>query len=428
MQSTAVAANIASAHHEDASLLQNFLAVRAMSLLLCAPLAVEDHSLQPTPDASPAKWHLAHTTWFFETFVLSQYAHNFRPFHPAFRSLFNSYYNAVGDRPLRSLRHILSRPSLDEVHAYRTYVDQATAHLLNLDLPPAALELIVLGMNHEQQHQELIVTDVKNGLWANPLHPGYRNPADPKTARSETTSPDWRSFPEGVYAVGFEGSGFAFDNERPRHNVYLEAFRLASRLVTNGEYLEFMRDGGYNIPTLWLSDGWDSVRSNQWSAPLYWEQRDGEWWTYTIEGMQPLQLNEPVCHISFYEADAFARWAGCRLPTEFEWEIAAGSCPVHGNLLDSGALHPQPVTGTEPLEQMFGDVWEWTGSAYMPYPGFKPAAGAVGEYNGKFMCNQMVLRGGSCATPLSHIRATYRNFFPPHVRWQFMGVRLANGD
>ncbi len=237
----------------------------------------------------------------------------------------------------------------------------------------------------------------------------------------------WQSFAEGVYPAGFAGDGFAFDNEGPRHKVYLEAFRLASRLVTNGEYLEFMRDGGYSTPTLWLSDGWDCVRNN-WTAPLYWEQRDGEWWNYTIAGMQPLRLSEPVGHVSFYEADAFARWAGARLPTEFEWEVAAQTCPIGGNLLHPEVLHPQPASGGEQLQQMFGDLWEWTGSAYTPYPGFKPAAGAVGEYNGKFMCNQMVLRGGSCATPRSHIRSTYRNFFPPHVRWQFMGLRLANGD
>jgi len=414
---------------EDVPLLQQYLKLRETSLRICAPLGVEDHNLQPMPDASPAKWHLAHTTWFFETFVLSQYMDGFRPYHPTFRNLFNSYYNAVGDRPLRALRHVLSRPSLDEVHAYRNYVDEAMVHLLTLDLPPAAIELIELGINHEQQHQELIVTDVKNGLAANPLRPAYRVKPDRPASHHETTLPlAWHSFSEGVYSAGFEGSSFAFDNEGPRHNVYLDHFRLASRLVTNGEYLDFLRDGSYTNPLLWLSDGWDCVRNNQWNAPLYWEQRDGEWWNYTVEGMQPVRVNEPVCHISFYEADAYARWAGARLPSEFEWEVAARSCRVTGNFLESEALHPLPATGSEGLAQMFGDVWEWTGSAYTPYPGFKPAAGAVGEYNGKFMCNQMVLRGGSCATPQSHIRATYRNFFPPHARWQFMGVRLANGD
>ncbi|HZP21882.1 MAG TPA: ergothioneine biosynthesis protein EgtB [Terriglobales bacterium] len=426
----------------SAVLLQDFLGVRQSSMHICAPLGVEDHSLQSMPDASPAKWHLAHTTWFFETFVLSQYAERFRSYHPAFRNLFNSYYNAVGDRPLRSLRHILSRPSLEEVYAYRSFVDEAMARLLETDLPPAALELIALGLNHEQQHQELIVTDVKHGLWSNPLRPAYQTQIEGDTADPIGQALRWQSFPEGLYSVGFAGEGFAFDNEKPRHSVYLQAFRLASRLITNAEYLEFLGAGGYSTANLWLSDGWDAVRNNQWAAPLYWEQRDGDWWMYTLAGMQPLRLNEPVCHLSFYEADAYARWAGARLATEFEWEIAATTRPIKGNFLDSGALHPQPASadpfstrdgmngepGVAPLSQMFGDVWEWTASAYTPYPGFRTAPGAVGEYNGKFMCNQMVLRGGSCATPLSHIRATYRNFFPPHVRWQFMGVRLANGD
>ncbi len=411
------------------SLLRQYLKLRETSLKICAPLSVEDHSLQPMPDASPAKWHLAHTTWFFETFVLSPYMDEFHPFHPDFRNLFNSYYNAVGDRPLRALRHILSRPGLDEVHAYRIYVDEAMVHLLTLELPRAAVELIELGINHEQQHQELIVTDVKNGLWANPLRPAYRVKVEHAAASESSVVPlSWHSFREGIYSVGFEGSSFAFDNEGPRHNTYLQDFRLASRLVTNGEYLDFIRDGSYSSPLLWLSDGWDCVRNNQWNAPLYWEERDGDWWNYTLEGLQPVRLNEPVCHISFYEADAYARWAGARLPSEFEWELAARSRPVTGNFLESDALHPQPASTADGLAQMFGDVWEWTGSAYTPYPGFKTAAGAVGEYNGKFMCNQMVLRGGSCATPQSHMRASYRNFFPPHVRWQFMGVRLANGD
>jgi ergothioneine biosynthesis protein EgtB len=417
-------------YHGGDSLLQQYLNVRNTSLHICAPLDVEDHSLQSMPDASPAKWHLAHTTWFFETFVLSQFVNEFRPFHPSFRTLYNSYYNAVGDRPLRVARHILSRPTLEEVRAYRIYVDEAMVHLLTLEIPAEAVDLISLGLNHEQQHQELIVTDVKNGLWSNPLRPAYRGNKTHPGNPTSTVAPSlkWHSFPEGIHSVGFEGTGFAFDNEVPRHKVYLEGFRLTSRLVTNGEYLEFMRDGGYTSPLLWLSDGWDAVRNNQWNAPLYWEQRDGEWWNYTVEGMQPVESNEPVCHISFYEAAAFANWSGARLPSEFEWEVAAGASEVAGNFLESEALHPLPASGTKPLAQMFGDVWEWTASAYTPYPGFKTAEGAVGEYNGKFMCNQMVLRGGSCATPQSHVRASYRNFFPPHVRWQFMGLRLANGD
>jgi ergothioneine biosynthesis protein EgtB len=411
--------------------LESYLAVRRTSLQLCAPLTVEDHSLQAMPDASPAKWHLAHTTWFFETFVLSQYAEDYRPFRGEFRNLFNSYYNAVGDRPLRALRHVLSRPGLDEVHAYREYIDEAMVHLLSADPAPEALDLVRLGLNHEQQHQELIVTDVKNGLWTNPLRPAYRTAAEgqePGRAEASATAFEWRKFTRGVYTVGFTGDGFKFDNEGPGHDVFLQPFRLGSRLTTNAEYLEFMCAGAYGKAELWLSDGWDTVRNNQWNAPLYWEQRDGEWWYYTVEGVQPVPLNEPVCHVSYYEADAFARWAGARLATEFEWEIAARSCAVGGNLLETGALHPRAVQSAEPLAQMFGDVWEWTGSAYLPYPSFAPAAGAVGEYNGKFMCNQMVLRGGSCATPQAHIRPTYRNFFPPHARWQFMGIRLANGD
>ncbi|HKD84250.1 MAG TPA: ergothioneine biosynthesis protein EgtB [Terriglobales bacterium] len=412
---------------EDRSLLQQYLTVRERSLAICAPLGVEDHNLQPMPDASPAKWHLAHTTWFFETFVLSQYMNEFRPFHPSFRNLFNSYYNAVGDRPSRALRHILSRPSLDEVHAYRIYVDEAMVHLLTLELPQAALDLIALGINHEQQHQELIITDVKNGLWSNPLRPAYRAKAE-RSGSEAVPRQTWHGFAAGLYSVGFEGKSFAFDNEGPRHEVYLQPFRIASRLVTNAEYLEFIGDSGYTDPLLWLSDAWDCVRMNQWTAPLYWEQRDGEWQNYTVDGLHPLQLNEPVCHISFYEADAFARWAGARLPTEFEWEVAARTVPIAGNFLESENLQPRAPSPSHGLTQMFGDVWEWTASPYAPYPGFKPVAGPVGEYNGKFMCNQMVLRGGSCATPQSHMRATYRNFFPPHARWQFMGVRLANGD
>ena len=415
--------------YADASLLQRYMRMREMSLHLCAPLSVEDHALQPMPDASPAKWHLAHTTWFFETFVLSQYMQDFRPYHPAFRNLFNSYYNAVGDRPLRNLRHILSRPTLDEVHAYRLYVDEAMVHLLTLDLPEEAVKLIELGINHEQQHQELIVTDVKNGLYANPLRPAYRNVPRRVSAKAGETQPlRWQGFPDGVHSIGFEASGFAFDNEGPQHNVYLQPYRIASRLVTNGEYLEFVRDGAYANPLLWLSDGWDAVRNNGWQAPLYWEQRDGEWLNYTMDGLEPVRDNEPVCHISFYEADAYARWAGARLPSEFEWEVAARTCRIEGNFVESGVLHPQPACSDEPISQMFGDVWEWTSSPYVAYPGFSPAAGAVGEYNGKFMCNQIILRGGSCATPQSHIRATYRNFFPPHVRWQFMGLRLGNGN
>jgi ergothioneine biosynthesis protein EgtB len=413
----------------DAALspLARYRSVRQVSFEICSPLSAEDHSLQPMPDASPAKWHLAHTTWFFETFLLSEHLPGYRVFHPAFRNLFNSYYNAIGDRPQRALRHVLSRPGLDEVRSYREHVDEGMAQLLELELTGGVLDMVLLGLNHEQQHQELIITDVKNGLWANPLRPAYRDPSEVVTLKSEAPL-RWRNFEGGVHAVGFEGEGFAFDNERPGHNVYLEPFQVASRLVTNEEYLDFMRDDGYGNPKLWLSDGWDCARNNQWNAPLYWEQRDGEWWNYSIEGMKPVDGSEPVCHVSYYEADAFAHWAGARLATEFEWEAVSATCAVQGNFLESGSLHPRSSDQIEPLTQMFGDVWEWTASPYVPYPGFKTAPGAVGEYNGKFMCNQMVLRGGSCATPQSHIRCTYRNFFPPHARWQFMGIRLANGN
>ncbi len=323
------------------------------------------------------------------------------------------------------------------------------AEFLDRDLDPAVAELVLLGLNHEQQHQELLVTDVKHGLWTNPLRPAYRDrpQVSPKDGRTwgtglvnethvsptdrrtwSTDALSWQNFDAGLYLVGSDNVGFSFDNEGPQHQVYLAPFRLASRLVTNREYLEFMDDGSYRKAELWLSEGWDTVRTNNWSAPLYWEKRNGDWWNYTFEGMQPIDLDAPVCHVSYFEADAFSRWAGARLATEFEWEVAAQDREVEGNLLDTNALRPVPAEPSAGLQQMFGDVWEWTGSAYLGYPGFKPAAGAVGEYNGKFMCNQMVLRGGSCATPLSHIRATYRNFFPPHARWQFMGIRLANGN
>ena len=418
----------ASAPAREPSLLDRYLEVRQTSMRLCSPLSIEDHSLQSMPDASPAKWHLAHTTWFFETFLLTPNLPDYQSAHPAFRNLFNSYYEAIGDRPLRSLRHTLSRPSLAEVHSYRQLVDEAMAEMLRSRPAPAIADLVQLGINHEQQHQELIVTDVKYGLWTNPLRPAYREPGGKTRTIGSASTMQWRRFNGGLCFIGSDGQGFSFDNEGPRHQVYLTPFRLASRLVTNGEYLEFMNSDAYRKPELWLSEGWDCIHANHWNAPLYWEQRNGEWWHYTMEGMQPIERDAPVCHVSYFEADAFARWAGARLATEFEWEVAAQRCAIEGNLLDSDALQPRPAASPDGLTQMFGDVWEWTGSAYLGYPGFKPAAGAVGEYNGKFMCNQMVLRGGSCATPRSHIRATYRNFFPPHARWQFMGIRLANGN
>ena len=372
------------------------------------------------PDCSPTKWHLAHTTWFFETFILTPHIAGYKPFDPRFRQLFNSYYKQVGAHPYRGSRGLMSRPTLEQVHAYRAHVDEAMVrHLGAPDDNTAAL--VELGLNHEQQHQELIVTDMKHALWSMPLR---SEPAARPHAISNAATLQWLEFDGGTQEIGHHGRTFAFDNEGPRHQVLIKPFRLASRLITNGEYLEFMNDGGYRRPELWLSDGWDAVCANRWNSPLYWEQQDGVWLDFTFTGIREIDPAAPVCHVSYYEADAFANWSKSRLPREEEWEIAAAKRGPNGTLLESGKLHPQPANGTG-LQQMFGDVWEWTASAYLPYPGFNPAPGAVGEYNGKFMCNQFVLRGGSCATPVSHIRATYRNFFPPHARWQFMGIRLA---
>jgi ergothioneine biosynthesis protein EgtB len=382
--------------------------------------------VQSTTEASPVKWHQAHTTWFFETFILSPYLPDYQPFDPAFRFLFNSYYKQVGTHPLRTIRATFSRPSLEQVQAYRTHVDEKMERWLATGVAeaPELAALVELGCNHEQQHQELIVTDLKHAFWTNPLSPAYLSRPVAET-RTAIPALRWLDFDGGLCEIGHEGDLFAFDNEGPRHKTYLEPCRIASRLTTNGEYLEFMNDGGYRRPELWLSDGWDTVQANQWEAPLYWHQQDGDWTTYTLGGMRQLRAEEPVCHVSYYEADAFARWAGARLPSEAEWEVAARGLNIAGNLLEDRRFHPSPA-GFGGLTQMFGDVWEWTQSPYTAYPGFRPAGGALGEYNGKFMCNQFVLRGGSCATPRSHIRATYRNFFPPASRWQFMGIRLAN--
>jgi ergothioneine biosynthesis protein EgtB len=379
------------------------------------------------PDASPVKWHLAHTTWFFETFVLERQDARRKPFNPAFRVLFNSYYNGVGERHPRPQRGLLSRPSLAEVLDYRDAIEHEVLEALQAGrLDAQAQALVELGIHHEQQHQELILTDVKHMLSCNPLKPVYRKPW-PLTAVAARRM-EWVRFDEGIDEIGHDGRGFAFDNEGPRHRVFHEAFALATRPVTHGDFAAFIQDRGYQRPELWLSAGWDCVVQRGWEAPLYWQKIEGAWHTFTLHGMAPIEENTPVCHVSFFEADAFARWAGARLPTEAEWEIAARTSPIEGNFLESGALHPlalreAPRDGA--LAQIFGDVWEWTRSDYAPYPGFAPAPGAVGEYNGKFMANQYVLRGGSCATPASHIRATYRNFFPADARWQFSGVRLA---
>ena len=404
-----------------------FREVRGFTEQLCEPLTVEDYVVQSMPDVSPTKWHLAHTTWFFETFVVAPAIPDYQPFHPSYGYLFNSYYNSVGERHDRPRRGLLTRPTVEEIYRYREHVDQAVLDLLAGGVAPEPdpkLEVVELGLHHEQQHQELMLTDLKHVFSCNPLRPIYR-PALAETP-IEPAPMSWATYEEGIHWVGHNGLGFAFDNETPRHRVFGEAFRLATRLVNNQEYLAFIEDGGYSRPDLWLSEGWNTVRTNGWMAPLYWEQRDGRWWVFTLNGMQPVAPDEPVCHVSFFEADAFARWSGARLPTEAEWEVAAQGLPLDGNFAESGRFHPSAaVNDGGGLSQMLGDVWEWTGSGYLPYPGFRPLDGALGEYNGKFMCNQFVLRGGSCATSRTHIRPTYRNFFPPDARWQFTGIRLA---
>ncbi len=397
--------------------------VRAFTEALCEPLGAEDCVVQSMPDASPAKWHLAHTTWFFEAFILSRLPDH-RPFDPRFGYLFNSYYEAAGPRQPRPTRGLLSRPTLDEVRSYRAHVDRRVLDALAAGLPPDLSDALELGIHHEQQHQELLLTDAKHALGTQPLRPAYREAAVPP---APATAPlGWHERPGGPSWLGFSGPGFSFDNERPRHRVLLAPHALASRLATNGEYLAFMDDGGYRRPELWLSDGWEAVRARGWQAPLYWELQGGRWWLYSLAGMRGVDEAEPVVHVSFYEAEAFARWAGARLPTEAEWEAAAADARLDGTFVECGRLHPAaaPAGGAGP-RQLFGDCWEWTRSAYEPYPGFVPFAGGLGEYNGKFMVNQIVLRGGSCATPTSHVRASYRNFFPPDARWQFSGVRLA---
>jgi ergothioneine biosynthesis protein EgtB len=380
------------------------------------------------PDASPAKWHLAHVSWFFETFLLGPHLPDYRPLDVAYRFLFNSYYNAVGPQFSRPERGHLSRPTVAEVYAYRAWIDRGMRDLLqrHAEAPVAGLDaLLELGLHHEQQHQELILTDVKYNLAVNPLRPAYHDVPIPRAAATPPLG--WHAKPGGLVDIGHDGPGFAFDNEGPRHTVYLSPFRLADRPVTSGEYLEFVEAGGYHTAAPWLSEGWRVARERGWTAPLYWEQRDGAWWTQTLSGPRPLDPHAPVVHVSYFEADAYARWRGRRLPTEAEWEHAAAGAPVHGNLQETGVFHPLPeAAATGPLAQLFGDVWEWTQSAYAPYPGYRAAPGAIGEYNGKFMVGQLVLRGGSCATPRDHLRASYRNFFPPDARWQFSGIRLAD--
>jgi ergothioneine biosynthesis protein EgtB len=411
-----------------ARLLEDFLQVRRQSEELCCPLSPEDMMVQSCAEASPAKWHLAHTTWFFETFLLQEFLSGYREFNPDFRWLFNSYYNSVSDQPEKKLRASFSRPPVETILGYRRHVEEGIQQLLASNPPEEAARRIVLGVNHEQQHQELLATDIKHALWTNPLRPAYVDePVDFNAPAAGKAT--WLGYDGGLFDIGFTGDGFAFDNELPRHPVYQRPFELASRLVTCAEYLAFIDDGGYQRPELWLAAGWDTVKAEGWKAPLYWRQQSGAWQLYTMYGEQPLQglLQTPVCHVSYFEADAFANWAGKRLPTEAEWEIAAQALPIAGNLM-GGTMHPLALGGAAAggPAQMFGDVWEWTQSPYTGYPGFRPIPGALGEYNGKFMCNQMVLRGGSVVTPDSHIRASYRNFFSPATRWQFSGIRLAN--
>ncbi|HTT08259.1 MAG TPA: ergothioneine biosynthesis protein EgtB [Gammaproteobacteria bacterium] len=410
-----------------AELASMYRKIRAASLDICKPLAVEDHVVQTMPDVSPPKWHLAHTTWFFETFVLLPFLPGYAVYHPQYGYLFNSYYETVGVRHPRPQRGLLSRPTVVEIASYREYVDRFMLECIDCmddKHRQEASSLIELGLHHEQQHQELLLTDIKHILATNPLRPAYRQ----GEAASGLNPPpvEWLESPGGIHEIGHNGRGFSFDNEGPRHRVWMEPFRIASRLITCSEYLEFMTADGYQRPELWLSDGWAAVNQHNWDSPLYWEKLDGKWWQMTLAGMRKVEPGEPVCHVSYYEADAYARWRGRRLPTEAEWEVTAAGMAVTGNLFDGGAPHPKTAAAKGP-QQFYGDVWEWTQSPYAGYPGFRAARGAVGEYNGKFMCNQFVLRGGSCATPDGHIRATYRNFFYPQSRWQFAGLRLA-GD
>jgi len=426
-----------------------YRSVRRQTLALCDPLTPEDMMVQSTPEASPAKWHLAHTAWFFESFVLGEFLPGYRLFNPDFPWLFNSYYLSFASFPEKRLRSSFSRPGLAEVLRYRQHVDEAVERLLDHNPAPEALKRIELGLNHEEQHQELLLTDILNAFHLNPTRPVYLaeqptiKPGAPGLAfeTGESNQPGnpsgplrFQAFPGGLHEIGHSAPGFCYDNELPRHRVWLEPYTLASRLVTCGEFAEFIADGGYRSHALWLSDGWDAVGRNGWQAPLYWTSDNGNWNLFTLRGEQPLarMLDAPVSHVSFFEADAYARWAGHRLATEFEWEAAAQSQSqtLTGNLLDSGRLMPAPAAESpqdaDPaLQQMIGDCWEWTASAYLGYPGYKALPGALGEYNGKFMSGTMVLRGGSCVTPAAHIRSTYRNFFAPETRWQFSGIRLA---
>ena len=408
-------------------LISRYGAVRQASLALAAPLSAEDAAAQSMSDASPVKWHLAHTTWFFETFLLDEVSPGRTPFDSDYRFLFNSYYNAVGEQYPRPHRGLLTRPDLDTILRYRASVDEAMSQAIESGaLSKAQVDVLVLGLHHEQQHQELILTDLLHLLSCNPLYPAYREDLA-KTPQAGALGPlHWHRGPEGLQSIGHSGESFAFDNEGPRHEVLTTPHAMASRLIVNAEYRDFIEDGGYTRPELWLADGWAVCKDERWEAPLYWVEAEGAWQSFGLGGLAPVVDAEPVSHISFYEADAYARWAEARLPTEAEWELAAKEPEASDNFVESDALRPLPLkteTGSRP-SQLFGDVWEWTASPYRGYPGYTPGTGALGEYNGKFMANQMVLRGGSCVTPAKHIRSTYRNFFPPHARWQWSGLRL----
>ena len=413
-----------------------FHQVRNFTNTLCRGLEPEDCVVQSMPDVSPTKWHLAHTTWFFETFILKKFIPECRAEIPEYAYLFNSYYNAAGDMHRRDLRGLISRPTVSEAHRYRASIDSYIDDLLsNADekLLDEIEPILVLGIHHEQQHQELLITDIKHVFAQNPLHPVFKK-RNINIGTEEVVPMQFVEFKETTVAIGHDGRGFAYDNEGPQHKALVPAFSLASRPITNGEYIAFIEDNGYGRPEFWLSLGWMTVNEQRWQAPLYWTKRDSAWWQFTLSGFRPMDESEPVTHVSYFEADAYANWAGARLPTEFEWERAALNCPIEGNFVEGELFHPAPVAVESPvspdksvrhLHQMFGDVWEWTRSAYSPYPGYRAAPGALGEYNGKFMCNQYVLRGGTCSTSRSHIRRTYRNFFQPEKRWQFTGIRLA---
>jgi len=407
--------------------LNDYLQIREQTQKLCQPLEIEDYGVQSMEDVSPPKWHLAHTTWFFETFLLKPYLTNYKIFNEKFDYLFNSYYQQLRDHVFpRKQRGLISRPTVKEIYQYRAHIDTHMAMLLDSNaLDEKIGERLKIGLAHEQQHQELLLMDIKYNLFHNPSYPAYHELLPPHPNIKEIDTDKWYEFSGDMCTIGADSAAFCFDNELPAHQVYVNPFRIANHLVTNKDYLAFIEDGGYENVVWWLSEAWDYIQKNNWQAPLYWQKIDGKWYQMTLAGLQPIREHEPVSHISYYEANAYANWQGKRLPTETEWEIIASQYPIQGNFQDAGFYHPISNEHARQINHIFGNLWEWTQSAYLPYPGYKSATGAIGEYNGKFMCHQMVLRGGSCATPQSHIRASYRNFFYPKDRWVFSGIRLA---